>query len=270
MAQRKRRRSSQAQAALVQNLVVPRYEAHFSSLFLPSIPNDVITVLDVSCGTGHISERIAATLPPHASLIGLDPDAGLVEEADRNRKDARIQYLVGAAEHLEFEDESFDLVVGNLAVPTFEDAPRAMREIRRVLRPGCVFFLTSQLEGSWIELFDMFDESAVRRTNRTLRTRVHAERARDPGPDVLRSIARDAGFLSVQVEETSFPLTFESAHSMIENPLVQHVCKERFVRISDGDPEPLLAEAARSLDTYAGGGPIAVSIHAGMVTGVKA
>ena len=44
--------------------------------------------------------------------------------------------LRAPAEDLPFEDDSFDVVVSTLVLCTVDDQPRAVRELRRVLKPG--------------------------------------------------------------------------------------------------------------------------------------
>src|SRR5262249_44400268 len=44
--------------------------------------------------------------------------------------------LRAPAEDLPFEDASFDVAVSTLVLCTVDDQPRALRELRRVLRPG--------------------------------------------------------------------------------------------------------------------------------------
>lgn len=50
------------------------------------------------------------------------------------RPDAKL--LRAPAEDLPFNDDSFDTVVATLVLCTVDDQPRALRELRRVLRPG--------------------------------------------------------------------------------------------------------------------------------------
>lgn len=92
-------------------------------------------VLDVGAGTGanlthypwdHISE-----------LVLLDPSPGMLHRARRKVAElgVRIQILERRAEHLPFDDESFDTVVFTLSPCTIPDPVAALREAHRVLRP---------------------------------------------------------------------------------------------------------------------------------------
>jgi ubiquinone/menaquinone biosynthesis C-methylase UbiE len=51
-----------------------------------------------------------------------------------HRPDARV--LRAPAEDLPFDDQSFDVAVSTLVLCGVDDQPRALRELRRVLRPG--------------------------------------------------------------------------------------------------------------------------------------
>ena len=56
--------------------------------------------------------------------------------------------LRAPAEDLPFEDDTFDVVVSTLVLCGVDDQPRAVREIRRVLRPGGRFLFLEHLRSS--------------------------------------------------------------------------------------------------------------------------
>jgi ubiquinone/menaquinone biosynthesis C-methylase UbiE len=58
----------------------------------------------------------------------------LQRRIDERAPDARL--LRAPAEDLPFEDDSFDVAVSTLVLCSVDDQPRALRELRRVLRPG--------------------------------------------------------------------------------------------------------------------------------------
>ena len=76
-------------------------------------------VLDVACGTG--------------SVVGLDANPEML--AVSRRKPARIEWQEGQAENLPFPDNSFDAVVSQFGFMFFEDKPKALTEMMRVLKP---------------------------------------------------------------------------------------------------------------------------------------
>lgn len=93
--------------------------------------------LDVGCGTGALSHAVLGRGHP-AQLSGVDPSVGFIEYARENTPDPRARFEVGDAQHLNFDDESFDAVVSALMLNFVPDRSRALSEMRRVARPGGV------------------------------------------------------------------------------------------------------------------------------------
>lgn len=91
-------------------------------------------VLDVACGTGVLSRAVAEAVGPVGSVTGLDLDPGMLTIAARVAPG--ISWHRGVAEDLPFPDAAFDAVVSQFGLMFFEDRPRALREMWRVLRPG--------------------------------------------------------------------------------------------------------------------------------------
>jgi ubiquinone/menaquinone biosynthesis C-methylase UbiE len=92
-------------------------------------------VLEIGAGTG-------ANLPLYAggleSLVVTEPQSPMLRRLQqRAHHDApHAQVLRAPAEDLPFESDSFDTVVSTLVLCGVDDQPRALREARRVLRPG--------------------------------------------------------------------------------------------------------------------------------------
>jgi SAM-dependent methyltransferase len=90
-------------------------------------------VLDVACGAGYGSAFLAKVA---RRVIGVDCDAPTVSFASRNYRARNLRFLEGRAEKLPIPSGSVDLVVSFETLEHLKDHGAAMREIKRVLRPG--------------------------------------------------------------------------------------------------------------------------------------
>ncbi len=103
-----------------------------ASLFVTSGPiQSRARVLELGCGTGEFTRRVA---PVGAHLVALDLSAELLAKA-RAKVGAAARFVRGDAEALPFPDGTFDVVYG-CSVLHHLDLEAALREVRRVLRPG--------------------------------------------------------------------------------------------------------------------------------------
>ena len=97
------------------------------------------TVLEVGCGPGHLSTRLARD--HDLAVTGLDLDPAMIERARAvaGRLGPGVpapEFVVGDVASLPFVDGSFDLVVSTLSLHHWADATAGLGEIARVLRPG--------------------------------------------------------------------------------------------------------------------------------------
>jgi ubiquinone/menaquinone biosynthesis C-methylase UbiE len=98
-------------------------------------------VLAIGGGTG---ANLAHFPPAVTSLTVTEPDASMLKRLERqvSAQAPSTMVLRAPAEDLPFEDDTFDTVVSTLVLCGVDDQPRAVREIRRVLRPeGHLLFL---------------------------------------------------------------------------------------------------------------------------------
>jgi ubiquinone/menaquinone biosynthesis C-methylase UbiE len=91
-------------------------------------------VLEIGIGSG-------LNLPFYSQkaeqVIGLDPSPKLLSMArGAGRASGPVEFVEGSAEAIPLEDESIDTVVTTWTLCSIPDAPRSLREMRRVLKPG--------------------------------------------------------------------------------------------------------------------------------------
>jgi SAM-dependent methyltransferase len=98
-------------------------------------PQPGVRWLDLACGTGAVAERAAQR---GAEVTGLDLAPGLIETAEERARELElsIEYVVGDAESLPFEDARFDVVSSCVGIMFTPDHEASARELARVTRPG--------------------------------------------------------------------------------------------------------------------------------------
>ncbi len=94
-------------------------------------------LLDVGCGTGYLARRAARAVGPAGHVVGVDPSAASVAYAGHDAP-SNVSFHVAGAEAIPESDASFDVVISTLAIHHIPppQRPVALREMRRVLRPG--------------------------------------------------------------------------------------------------------------------------------------
>ena len=96
-------------------------------------------VLDVACGTGLVSFAAARAVGVQGSVVGVDLSGEMVDAARRRAAQTHSLHATFArmdAESLALPDGGFDVVLCALGLMYVPDPKRALREMRRVLRPG--------------------------------------------------------------------------------------------------------------------------------------
>ncbi len=94
------------------------------------------SLLDVGCGPGTITQDLAALVAP-GEVIGLDyAESVVVEAKELGEGIANLQFRTGNVYALDFADDTFDVVHAHQVLQHLTDPVAALREMRRVLRPG--------------------------------------------------------------------------------------------------------------------------------------
>lgn len=200
-----------------------------------------LRVLDVAAGDGDQSLMAAERVGPTGLVLATDIAPNLVALAAGEARARGVKHLearVMDAENLTLEDGAFDAVVSRFGLFFLPDLPRALAEIRRVLKPGgrlgAIVFSTPERNP-----FFSVPIAVIRR-----RARLPAPPPGQPGPfslggpGVLAAALTRAGFRDVRTDAVAAPLRMASARECV-----------RFERESFGALHQMLAglsEAARN------------------------
>ncbi|MCC3771343.1 methyltransferase domain-containing protein [Streptomyces sp. UNOC14_S4] len=116
-----------------------RTAANSAAYLLPEL-TPRLRILDVGCGPGTITADLAAHVP-EGSVTGLDRAEDVLDRARavaRERALDNVDFTVGDVQALDFPDASFDVVHAHQVLQHLGDPVGALREMRRVCRPGGV------------------------------------------------------------------------------------------------------------------------------------
>lgn len=109
-------------------------------------------VVDIGCGTGAAARYAAEAVGKSGRVVGVDVNGGMLAVASSipARDGAAIEWREGNAYQLFLEDESMDVALCAQTLQFFSDRPKALQEIRRILRPEgrAVISLWCELEES--------------------------------------------------------------------------------------------------------------------------
>lgn len=92
-------------------------------------------VLDVGCGPGILLSRLA---PTGSQLFGVDCCPEMITEAKRRTAGTGVELMLGTAENLPFEDQTFDVVFALGVLEYLDDLMTGLREIERVAKSNAL------------------------------------------------------------------------------------------------------------------------------------
>jgi ubiquinone/menaquinone biosynthesis C-methylase UbiE len=116
-------------------------------------------VLDCGCGPGSITVGLAAAVAP-SETIGLDLQPAQLERARllaAEQSVSNVRFELGSVYELSFPDASFDAVFAHNLLVHLAEPLRALREVRRVLKPDGIVGIADDDMGTWLLAADAAD-----------------------------------------------------------------------------------------------------------------
>ena len=223
-------------------------------------------VLDVGSGTGALAFAIAERKPA-LRVVGIDPSEEYVAYAGgRHTWTDRVVFETGDAQALRFPDASFDAAVSLLVFNFIPDPKKALREVRRVTKPGGTISAAVWDYGAGMRMLRTFWDAVV---------------ATDPAADSLderhmplcrsgelSALWRDAGLSAVREQPIEIQLKFASFADYWEPFRLGQGPAGSYVRhLDDTRAQALRAEVRRRLSVTADDKPIVLAARVWAVRG---
>jgi ubiquinone/menaquinone biosynthesis C-methylase UbiE len=148
-------------------------------------------VLDVGCGTGTLAIQVQPRVGSTGRVYGVDPGVQQIARARSKaaRRNLPIEFQVGVIEHLNFPDQTFDVVLSTIMLHHLSDdlKRQGLAEIARVLKTGGRLVIAD---------FKRPEE----RPAQPVRFGAGGSRIQD-----LVALVKDAGFQHVETDEMQLP-----------------------------------------------------------------
>jgi SAM-dependent methyltransferase len=158
-------------------------------------------ILDVGCGPGTITAGLAGYVPD-GRVTGIDSARAVVEQArEQAAGHANVEFTTGDVYALDYPDDTFCVTHAHQVLQHLSDPVRALREMRRVTKPGGFVAVRDADYGAmvWYPRLPVLDEW------RDLYEKV--ARANGGEPDAARRLhvwAREAGLTDVTVSTSNW------------------------------------------------------------------
>jgi len=169
-------------------------------------------VLDVGCGFGDTTQRIAELVGPSGEVVGVDVAERFIEVSREEAAQAglrNVRFDVRDVELTDFDGEQFDYAYSRFGTMFFANPVAALRNVRRALRPGgrlCSVVWRRKLDNDWMHSAELVVKGFVEKPEDS------EEPTCGPGPfsmadaDTTSAIFLSAGFADITLHRCDIPI----------------------------------------------------------------
>lgn len=236
-------------------------------------PSQGMRVLDLASGTGEPAISLAGSVGERGQVTALDLSSDLLAIAQK-RAEARglknFSTRLADAHSLPFPADSFDLATSRFGVMFFRDPEGALRELRRVLRPGArACFL------AW----GSFDQPYWQSMMGVVHRHVGGPLLEPGGPDPFRfaqagslsKVLRCAGFSEVEEQNRNLPWAWPGSaeEAWEQNRAVAVPFRAMLDRVREDQWPQIHAQVHEAVNKYSDGDSIAFGASVVLASGKK-
>jgi ubiquinone/menaquinone biosynthesis C-methylase UbiE len=170
-------------------------------------------VLDVGCGFGDTTQRIAGLVGPEGEAVGVDAAPRFIEDAIREAREAGVanaRFLVADVQETLGAEGGFDVAFSRFGTMFFASPVAALRNVRRALVPDGELVMVvwrRRIDNDWLYRAQTIVEGIVERPEE------YDEPTCGPGPfsmadaDTTSEILTHAGFTDIALRRCDIPIT---------------------------------------------------------------
>jgi ubiquinone/menaquinone biosynthesis C-methylase UbiE len=219
-------------------------------------------VLDLACGPGTLSYRLAQAVSPDGEVIGIDLAPGMIEVAHHHAPAGLpLRFELMDMEDLRFADGRFDAAACGHGFQFVPHLARALSEALRVLKPGSRMAASVPIDpGQVSDAQAIFERSAGGDLPPVPRARDQFETWQTVADErAFAAIARQAGFSEARVTRYDESTTWASPRHFIEMAAGWWSMAIRLEGVSDADRAAILTRAAGAIEAELGSGPLHIA-----------
>jgi SAM-dependent methyltransferase len=193
------------------DLVTDGLGAHGEAAMAAHPPRPGDRVLDLGCGFGDTTQRLASLVGADGEALGIDVAEPFIEAAREEAEQAgveNIRFVVGDVQATKFE-ESFDYAFSRMGIMFFANPVQALRNVCQALAPGgrlCAVVWRRKLDNEWVRRAEVVVDKYLDHPEET------DQPTCGPGPfsmanaDTVSEQLKIAGFEEIGLRRCDLPL----------------------------------------------------------------
>jgi ubiquinone/menaquinone biosynthesis C-methylase UbiE len=224
-------------------------------------------VLDVACGTGMVTRLAAERVGPTGAVAGLDVNPGMLAVAGSHTPpDVSIEWHQANADSMPLPDQAFDVVLCQMGLQFFTNKLAALREMRRVLKPGGRALVN--VPGPKPALFAAMTDGLARHLSPQAASFGDLVFSMHDG-DELREIMRSAGFRKVDVQAKLKSLRLPAPEDFLWQYLCSTPLAEAVAQAGEAKRDALQREVSAKWQEFVADGSMQLQVGITTATALK-
>jgi ubiquinone/menaquinone biosynthesis C-methylase UbiE len=268
-------RKSDKELAFLQDLfIAPDWGERFAELIDEHIKLPAEgEALYVAAGTGGHAMALHERAGAQLQLLCVDENPECLElaRAKATATKEQITFETAQFDRLDFNDNRFDLVIGNASLVSRQRVRKMLSETVRVAAPGATIALTLPTASSFGEFFSIYWEALHNRGLIDHESDVEQLITELPTISDIEQFVEAEGLMAVETWTRIEEFDFESGEQFLSSPLVaEFLMHEWLALVPDDKRADLFSEISRLINEERHEAEFALSVKATLVVGQKA